>query len=81
MLQCAYSVLVTGLTEASKMTLKHQGGPMTPDEVREFRAHPQYEAVLRMRSWDDRAKDPTAVTPPLRYYRDLCLAYLKERRQ
>ncbi|XP_042240157.1 2-amino-1-hydroxyethylphosphonate dioxygenase (glycine-forming)-like isoform X2 [Homarus americanus] len=66
------------LSDPSKMTLKHQGGPMTPQEVDAFRAHPQFQAILRMRSWDEKAKDPSAQTPSLHYYKNLCLAYLKK---
>lgn len=67
------------LTEASKMTLEHQGGPMTEEEARAFAQDPQVDAILRMRRWDERAKDPEAVTPPLDHYKDMCLRFLRER--
>ncbi|XP_071546398.1 2-amino-1-hydroxyethylphosphonate dioxygenase (glycine-forming)-like [Panulirus ornatus] len=70
-----------GLSHASKVTLENQGGPMTPQEVEEFRSHPQFKVILRMRSWDEKAKDPAVVTPSLQHYKELCLAYLKEHRQ
>ncbi|XP_076065688.1 2-amino-1-hydroxyethylphosphonate dioxygenase (glycine-forming)-like isoform X3 [Oratosquilla oratoria] len=66
-----------GLTEASKMTLEHQGGPMTPEEVESFRANPQHEAILRMRTWDEKAKDPKGETPSLQHFKSMCLEYLK----
>ncbi|XP_076065687.1 2-amino-1-hydroxyethylphosphonate dioxygenase (glycine-forming)-like isoform X2 [Oratosquilla oratoria] len=68
---------VVGLTEASKMTLEHQGGPMTPEEVESFRANPQHEAILRMRTWDEKAKDPKGETPSLQHFKSMCLEYLK----
>lgn len=66
------------LTEASRMTLEHQGGPMTEEEARSFAQDPQFDAILRMRRWDEKAKDPEAVTPPLEHYKDMCLGFLRE---
>ncbi|KAK3854615.1 hypothetical protein Pcinc_036747 [Petrolisthes cinctipes] len=68
-----------GLSDASKKTLEHQGGPMTQAEMESFKAHPQFKSSLRMREWDDKAKDPTAVTPTLDYYRQMCYDYLLQR--
>lgn len=45
------------LSEASKQTLVYQGGPMNADEAGEFRAHPDFELCLRMRTFDEAAKD------------------------
>lgn len=60
------------------MTLEHQGGPMTAEEARTFQEDPQFDAILRMRRWDERAKDPNAKTPPLEHYKDVCLKFLRE---
>ena len=49
------------LTDASKTTLKHQGGPMTADEVRRAEADPRWPVVLRMRSYDEAGKDAEAA--------------------
>ena len=67
-----------GLSEASRNTLTHQGGPMKEVEVVNFKTNPQFQAALRMRFWDDKAKDPQAQTPSLKEYENVCLAYLKE---
>lgn len=67
------------LTNASKVTLEHQGGKMTAEEVEAMRKDPQFEAILRMRAWDEKAKNPEAKTPSLQYYKDMCLNYVKER--
>ena len=47
-----------GLSAASVHTLRIQGGPMTPAETAEFEASPWCQAALRLRRWDDAAKDP-----------------------
>ncbi|XP_067939681.1 2-amino-1-hydroxyethylphosphonate dioxygenase (glycine-forming)-like [Watersipora subatra] len=47
------------LSAASKMTLVHQGGPMSQEEVAAFDKHTLKEVVLEMRLWDEKAKDPT----------------------
>ena len=48
------------LTEASKITLKHQGGVMSAKECKELEADPRWQTVLRMRRYDEKGKDPTA---------------------
>lgn len=45
------------LSDASKQTLVYQGGPMTSDEAEHFRSHAQFECSLRMRTFDEAAKD------------------------
>ncbi len=57
------------LSEASKRTLELQGGPMTSAEAEAFAAAPHFRDALRLRSWDEHAKDPAAVVPPLESYR------------
>jgi predicted HD phosphohydrolase len=56
------------LSPVSLMTLDHQGGPMSPDEVAAFEAEPDWRAAVRLRIWDDRAKDPDASVPGLDAY-------------
>ena len=46
------------LSEASKNTLRYQGGPMTEEEARLFEQNPYFELSLLMRNWDDEAKIP-----------------------
>lgn len=45
------------LSEASKETLKFQGGPMNPEEVLEFESDPSYKQYIEIRRWDDLGKD------------------------
>ncbi|GMI32468.1 hypothetical protein TeGR_g15158 [Tetraparma gracilis] len=48
------------LTEASKTTLKHQGGPMSAEECAEVEKDPRWPLVIRMRGYDEAGKDPSA---------------------
>ncbi len=59
------------LSEASVYTLSVQGGPMTAAEALEFEAHPYAADAIAVRRWDDRAKDPSAVTPGFAHFRPL----------
>ena len=60
-----------GLSPASVHTLRIQGGPMTPAESAGFEASPWCQSALRLRRWDDAAKDPAAVVPAFGYYQRL----------
>jgi predicted HD phosphohydrolase len=59
------------LSEASKTTLQHQGGPMSAQEAAEFEQDPLKATILQMRSWDEAAKDPDAKVPSLESYREM----------
>jgi len=59
------------LSEASVLSLKLQGGPMSEDEVREFAENPDLDAILQVRVWDDEAKVPGKTTPDFAYYTPL----------
>ncbi|EME44302.1 hypothetical protein DOTSEDRAFT_117926, partial [Dothistroma septosporum NZE10] len=54
-----------GLSQSSKTTLKFQGGPFTPEEVLQAQNDPLLKDKLAVRRFDDLAKDPEMVTPPL----------------
>jgi phosphonate degradation associated HDIG domain protein len=60
-----------GLSTASKHTLELQGGPMTPAQVAAFRTEPHHEDAVRVRRWDDAAKDPAVSTPGFMHYAGL----------
>lgn len=45
------------LSEASRRTLEYQGGVMTPAEAEAFEQDPLCEVSLRMRHWDELAKE------------------------
>ena len=45
------------LSEASRRTLEYQGGVMSEDEARVFARDPLCAVSLRMRQWDEQAKE------------------------
>lgn len=62
------------LSPASVFTLGVQGGPLRPGEIAAFEASPHAGAACQVRRWDDQAKDPDAVVPPLGHYASLLAA-------
>ena len=65
------------LSAASLYTLGVQGGPMEAEEMAAFEAHPQACDALRLRRWDDAAKDPAATAPAFGYYQPLLRRLLR----
>ncbi len=65
------------LSDASTHTLELQGGAMTTAEARAFEGTPHFAACLRLRSWDERAKVPDAVVPPLDAYAAMAERHLR----
>lgn len=57
------------LSPPSVLSLKLQGGPMTPAEVADFEANPHHRAAVALRQRDDTAKTPNLPTPPFDHYR------------
>lgn len=45
------------LSEASKQTLEFQGGKMTLEEANNFEKDPLFDVSIRMRHWDEQAKE------------------------
>ena len=66
------------LSPASVETLRLQGGPMRPEEIREFANQPDLAEVLRLRPWDEMAKDPDWAGPGLAAYREMMLRHLSK---
>lgn len=64
------------LSEASKQTLKFQGGPMTAGEAHKFEQDELFDLMVKMRHWDDEAKIPNRPVDGLDHYRKMCLDYL-----
>lgn len=56
------------LSAASIHSLKLQGGPMTPDEVREFERNPNFKQIVRVRHLDDAGKIAEMKTPSFAHY-------------
>ena len=59
------------LSAASVVTLKLQGGPMSPAEITLFEAEPHHRDAVRVRQWDDQGKLAGLVTPDVASYRGL----------
>ncbi|KAJ2179081.1 hypothetical protein GGH18_005670, partial [Coemansia sp. RSA 530] len=53
------------LSKASKLSLKFQGGPFTPDEALAFEHDVLFKQKVQLRKWDDAAKIVDLVTPGL----------------
>jgi [1-hydroxy-2-(trimethylamino)ethyl]phosphonate dioxygenase len=56
------------LSPASVHTLALQGGPMSDQEVSQFRTNPFYEEAVRIRLWDEKGKVPGMKTRSFRDY-------------
>ena len=50
---------------------------MTPAEQAAFRSHPQFEAAVAVREYDDRAKVVGRTTPPFAHFRRYLEASLR----
>ena len=62
------------LSQPSIVSLRLQGGPMTPEEVAAFKNLAFAEDAVRLRKWDDEAKTPDFVTPNVAHFE----SYLRE---
>lgn len=65
------------LSDASKMTLKFQGGPMGEEEAKAFEANPMKNLIIKMRTWDEEAKLTNVPLPDLKVYHDKIVKHLK----
>jgi [1-hydroxy-2-(trimethylamino)ethyl]phosphonate dioxygenase len=57
------------LSPGSTLSLELQGGPFSAAEAHEFAALPGALDAIRLRRWDERAKEHGAQTPPLDHFR------------
>jgi phosphonate degradation associated HDIG domain protein len=64
------------LSPASTKSFELQGGKMNADELAAFEQNPLFKPALRLRKWDDQAKDPEKATPDLEHYLPLVKAAL-----
>jgi phosphonate degradation associated HDIG domain protein len=56
------------LSPDSVRSLELQGGLMSADELEAFRANPYHAGAVRLRRYDEAAKDPRANTPDFDHY-------------
>lgn len=59
------------LSDASKESLKFQGGPMSPEEVHKWQQDPWAEEKANLRRWDDGAKVVGLDVPGVETYRPM----------
>jgi phosphonate degradation associated HDIG domain protein len=57
------------LSDESVRSLAVQGGPFTPRQAEAFLTRPYAVEAVRLRRWDELAKDPEMVTPSLADFR------------
>jgi 2-amino-1-hydroxyethylphosphonate dioxygenase (glycine-forming) len=64
------------LSEASKNTLIHQGGIMTPSEAATFESDPLCNIYVALRKWDEQAKIEHKPLPALTKYKQMMVMHL-----
>lgn len=64
------------LSEASRRTLEYQGGVMSEAEADAFERDPLFSVSLRMREWDERAKEVGAPLIDLLALKERALALI-----
>ncbi len=64
------------LSEASRRTLEYQGGVMNDAEADEFERDPLFKVSLRMREWDEMAKEVGVPVIDLALLKEKALALL-----
>ena len=65
------------LSQASVDTLALQGGPFNGNQVAEFEKNPFLDSIIRVRKYDDAAKDPTVTTPAIEHYLPMVRSLVK----
>lgn len=64
------------LSNVSKQTLIHQGGPMADQEANEFEKLVNFKAIIHLRQWDDGGKIEDKAIDPIEKYITKCKEYL-----
>ncbi|PWK74196.1 phosphonate degradation associated HDIG domain protein [Mucilaginibacter oryzae] len=65
------------LSEASKATLEFQGGVMSADEAADFELNPDAELIVRLRYWDDMAKEMNVPVNNIDHLKQMALTHLQ----
>jgi len=65
------------LSGASKTTLEFQGGVMTEDEATDFELNPDAELIVKLRYWDDMAKEMNVPVNNIDYLKSIALTHLQ----
>ena len=65
------------LSDASKLSLRLQGGPMNPEQTRAFEAERFFADAVRLRRWDEEGKIVGYRGPDARHFDAVVVASLK----
>ena len=65
------------LSEASKISLVAQGGPFTKEEAENFINKPFMKEAVKLRKFDDQAKELNKVTPTIKHFQHYVESSLK----
>lgn len=65
------------LSDSSRQTLAYQGGRMDAEEAESFESNFLFELMIKMRKWDEAAKEVGKPLPDLEKYREICLKHLR----
>ena len=65
------------LSDASRLSLELQGGPMNDEEVETFRQNPYFEDAVTLRRYDDLGKQVDMQTPSLEDFREMLVRHVK----
>ncbi|KAI8339129.1 hypothetical protein BC941DRAFT_422156 [Chlamydoabsidia padenii] len=79
-LTAKYPDYYNGLSGASKLSLKYQGGPYTQEQIADFEKDPLYAIKVQIRQWDDAAKVVDLKVPDLEHYRHIAVNHLLQQK-
>lgn len=65
------------LSTVSRKTLQYQGGPMSIEEAVRFEKEPLFSLSLKLRVWDELAKEKNKPIPGLDFYRKMAVNHLE----
>jgi phosphonate degradation associated HDIG domain protein len=71
-----YPEYLEKLSEASRKTLEYQGGPMSKMEACNFENDELFELSLKMRTWDEMAKEEKKPLPDLERYKEMAIGFI-----
>lgn len=64
------------LSPASKATLEFQGGRMNAEEAQKFEANPDTQLIIKMREWDDLAKETNIPVDNIDWLKEIAKQHL-----
>jgi putative nucleotidyltransferase with HDIG domain len=67
------------LSPASQEPLKWQGGPMTEKEAKSFKNHSFFDDIIKVRLWDEKARDTNISLLPISFFQKLIYNYLNDK--